>query len=56
MLRALGKGCAVLRLRACPRCAGDLSGEDDRYGPHWVCLGCGHIVEPLILLSESEAA
>jgi hypothetical protein len=38
----------MMRLRACPRCRGDLQLEQDVYGgpPTLVCLQCGNVIAP----------
>ncbi len=42
--------CAVLWLRCCPRCNGDLCGSGDMYGQYVICAQCGYY------LSEAEEA
>jgi len=45
----------MLKLKACPRCKGDLNGNRDMYGSYDECLQCGYmrdIEEPNKLLAS----
>ena len=33
----------VVRLRACPRCSGDMHLRSDHYGEYRECFQCGHV-------------
>ena len=49
----------MLKLKACPRCKGDLHGNRDMYGSYDECLQCGYmqdIEEPNKLLALLAAA
>ncbi|PKB63385.1 MAG: hypothetical protein BZY67_00350 [SAR202 cluster bacterium Io17-Chloro-G1] len=49
----------MLKLKACPRCKGDLHGNRDMYGSYDECLQCGYmhdIEEPNKLLASLAAA
>ena len=35
----------MIKLKACPKCHGDLSLERDRYGSYLSCLQCGYLKE-----------
>ena len=37
-------GEAMLYLKACQRCKGDMHSNRDMYGPYQECLQCGHMV------------
>ncbi len=32
-----------MRLKACPKCQGDLVYNEDEYGTFWTCLQCGYL-------------
>ena len=32
-----------LKLRACPRCKGDIYKGEDEYGTYWECIQCGYV-------------
>ncbi len=32
----------MFKLKACPRCQGDLREERDKYGSYEICLQCGY--------------
>jgi len=32
-----------MRLKACPKCQGDLVYHQDYYGTFWTCIQCGHL-------------
>jgi ribosomal protein L37AE/L43A len=34
----------MVNFKACPRCKGDMSAVQDRFGEYWRCLQCGHSV------------
>jgi len=34
----------MMWLKACPRCHGDLTAEEDIYGNYVSCLQCGHVL------------
>ncbi|MBF8299327.1 MAG: hypothetical protein HW397_376 [Dehalococcoidia bacterium] len=36
----------MLWLKKCPRCAGDLSEQQDMYGTEVICLQCGYYLRP----------
>ena len=36
---------AVMYLKACPRCEGDMHSNRDMYGSYKECLQCGHMVD-----------
>ena len=36
-------GWMVIKLKACPKCHGDLYLERDQYGRYMSCLQCGHL-------------
>ena len=49
----------MLKLKACPRCKGDLHGNRDMYGSYDECLQCGYmqdIEEPNKLFASLAAA
>ena len=35
----------MLRLKACPKCRGDMSPGEDKYGKYLSCLQCGLLLE-----------
>ncbi len=50
-------GWMMIKLKACPKCHGDLLLERDQYGSYMNCLQCGYLMElpekvPGINLSE----
>tara|TARA_B100000749_G_C18237957_1_gene387110 strand:+ start:197 stop:382 length:186 start_codon:yes stop_codon:yes gene_type:complete len=53
------EGTRMLKLKACPRCKGDLHSNRDMYGSYDECLQCGYmqdIEEPNKLLALLAAA
>ena len=43
----------MIKLKACPKCHGDLNLERDQYGRYLSCLQCGYLMElPGELLGE----
>jgi DNA-directed RNA polymerase subunit M/transcription elongation factor TFIIS len=45
----------MIKLKACPKCHGDLYLERDQYGRYMSCLQCGYLTElPEISLSEQS--
>ena len=53
------EGTRMLKLKACPRCKGDLHSHRDMYGSYDECLQCGYmqdIEEPNKLLAALAAA
>ena len=52
-----GLGCSVggrmmIKLKACPKCHGDLYLQKDQYGRYMNCLQCGYLLELLEEPSE----
>ncbi len=43
----LGRGWMMIKLKACPKCHGDLYLERDQYGRYMSCLQCGYLKELL---------
>ena len=35
----------MVKLKACPRCTGDLGLDRDQYGWFWDCLQCGTLLD-----------
>lgn len=57
LLALLGRGVAMIKFKACPRCGGDLSLEQDQYGVYWVCCQCAHLLEVRAsVIARREAA
>ena len=48
----LGRGWMMIKLKACPKCHGDLYLERDQYGSYMSCLQCGYLKELLGELRE----
>ena len=45
----LGGGLAVIKLKGCPKCQGDLYLTEDMFGKYYSCMQCGYlkdIIEP----------
>jgi len=42
----------MIKLKACPKCHGDLYLERDQYGRYMSCLQCGYLMELLEKLPE----
>jgi DNA-directed RNA polymerase subunit M/transcription elongation factor TFIIS len=47
----------MLKLKACPRCKGDLHASKDLYGEYRQCLQCGYVqdIQPVNTLFDIEA-
>ncbi len=45
-------GWMMIKLKACPKCHGDLYLERDQYGRYMSCLQCGYLKELLGELAE----
>ena len=48
----LKRGWIMIKLKACPKCHGDLYLEKDQYGRFLSCLQCGYLMELLEKLPE----
>ena len=46
------RGWMMIKLKACPKCHGDLYLERDQYGRYMSCLQCGYLKELLGELAE----
>ena len=57
----------MLKLKACPKCRGDMSPGEDQYGKYLSCLQCGLLLEipresategrkPVLQTEERQAA
>ena len=44
----------MIKLKACPKCHGDLYLERDQYGRYLSCLQCGYMMELLEKLPENR--
>ncbi len=42
----------MIKLKACPKCHGDLYLEKDQYGRYLSCLQCGYLMELLEKVPE----
>ncbi len=45
----------MIFFKTCPRCSGDRSLEKDMYGWYIICLNCGFVTYPEVLVAGDKA-